>query len=110
MEIARGAVVIVSAAGVCDGKPCPALVVQAEVFNSTHASVTVCPITSACVDAPLFRISVPPGERTGLRSASQVMVDKVASVPRATIVREVGRCGDDAVTAVDDALRRWLGL
>jgi len=110
MEIARGAVVIVSARGVCDGKPCPALVVQAETFNPTHASVTVCPITSAWVDAPLFRVSLPPGDRTGLKAASQVMVDKVVSVPRSSIAREIGRCDDDAVAAVDDALRRWLGL
>ncbi len=37
----------------------------------TQASVTICPITSDCVDAPLFRIAVPPGSRTGLKAASQ---------------------------------------
>ena len=62
------------------------------------------------MDAPLFRVSVPPGDRTGLKAASQVMVDKVVSVPRSNITREVGRCDDDAIAAVDDALRRWLGL
>ncbi len=110
MEIARGAVVIVAARGAYTGKPRPALVVQANTFNPTHGSVTICPITSAWVDAPLFRVSVPPGDRTGLKAASQVMVDKVVSVPRANITREVGRCDDDAIAAVDDALRRWLGL
>lgn len=110
MEIARGAVVIVAARGAYTGKPRPALVVQADNFNPTHASVTVCPITSAWVDAPLFRVSLPPGDRTGLKAASQVMVDKVVSVPRSRIARQVGRCDDDAVAAVDDALRRWLGL
>lgn len=110
MEIARGAVVIVSARGAYTGKPRPALVVQADPYNPTHASVTVCPITSACVDAPLFRVGLAPGARTGLKSASQVMVDKIVSVPRSSITREVGRCDDDAVQAVDDALRRWLAL
>ena len=110
MEIARGAVVIVSARGAYTGKPRPALVVQADTFNPTHASVTICPITSACVDAPIFRVTLPPGDRTGLKAASQVMVDKVVSVPRSRITREVGRCDDDAVAAVDDALRRWLSL
>ena len=110
MEIARGAIVIVSARGAYTGKPRPALVVQADAFNPTHASVTICPITSACLDAPLFRVSVPPGERTGLESPSQVMVDKVVSVPRSCITREVGRCADEAVHAVDDALRSWLAL
>lgn len=110
MEVTRGAIVIVSARGAYTGKPRPALVVQANVFNPTHASVTVCPITTACIDAPLFRVSVPPGERTGLRSASQVMVDKVVSVPTSSIARGVGRCDDEAMHAVDDALRHWLAL
>jgi mRNA interferase MazF len=110
VEIVRGAVVIVSARGAYTGKPRPALVVQADVFNPTHASVTVCPITTDCIDAPLFRVNVPPGERTGLKVVSQVMVDKIVSVPRASIVREVGRCDDAASHAVDEALRNWLGL
>lgn len=110
MALARGAIVIVSAKGAYTGKPRPALVVQADLFNPTHASVTVCPITSDCVDATLFRMSLPPGARTGLAVASQVMVDKVVSVPRTTIVREVGRCDADELAAVDDALRVWLDL
>lgn len=110
MEIIRGAVVIVSARGAYTGKPRPAVVVQADVFNPTHASVTICPITTACIDAPLFRVNVPSGERTGLKSASQVMVDKIVSVPRTSIVREVGRCDEAATNAVDEALRNWLSL
>lgn len=110
MEIARGAIVIVSARGAYTGNPRPALVVQAELFNPTHASVSICPITTACIDAPLFRVDLPPGDRTGLQSPSQIMVDKIVSVPRASIVREVGRCDEAASHAVDDALRNWLRL
>ena len=106
----RGAVVIVAARGPYTGKPRPALVVQADLFNPTHASITVCPITSDCVDAPLFRVTLAPGERTGLAAASQVMVDKVVSLPRAAIVREIGRCDADSLALVDDALRVWLDL
>ena len=84
--------------------------VQANSFNPTHASVTICPITTTCIDAPLFRVNLPPGERTGLKSASQVMVDKIVSVPRASIVREVGRCDEATSHAVEDALRNWLSL
>jgi mRNA interferase MazF len=67
-------------------------------------------ITSDCVDAPLFRLAVAPGARTGLRAASQVMVDKIASVPRASISRTIGRCAASEMEAVDDAIRRWLAL
>jgi mRNA-degrading endonuclease toxin of MazEF toxin-antitoxin module len=53
MEIRRGDVVICAAPGEY-GKPRPALVVQSELFNGTHSSVTVCLITS------------PPGGRASL--------------------------------------------
>lgn len=106
----RGDVVVVATRGAYTGKPRPAIVVQADVFNETHASVTVCPITSDVIDAPLFRVSVPPGARTGLQAASQVMADKVVSVPRASIAKRIGRCDAAEVQSVDDALRRWLSL
>lgn len=106
----RGAIVIVAARGAYTGKPRPALVVQSDLFNPTHASVTVCPITSDCVDAPLFRLTLPPGARTGLRSPSQVMIDKVVSVPRAAITGEIGECTEPELDAVAESLRGWLGL
>ena len=106
----RGDIVVVAVKGAYSGKPRPALVVQADVFNDTHASLTVCPITSDCIDAPLFRVSVPPGERTGLRTPSQVMVDRVVSVPRSSIAKGIGRCDPAEISTVDSALRRWLEL
>ena len=101
---------IVAARGAYTGKPRQAVVVQTALFNPTHASITVCPITSDCVDAPLFRIGLPPGTRTGLSAMSQVMIDKVVSLPRSTITREVGRCDLDEMATIADALRLWLGL
>jgi mRNA interferase MazF len=106
----RGAIVVVAAKGAYTSKPRPAVVVQADAFNPTHSSLTLCPITSDCVDAPLFRVSLPPGERTGLATDSQVMVDKIVSVPRMAIVHEVGRCDPMHLELIDDALRRWLDL
>ena len=106
----RGAIVIVAARGAYTGKPRPALVVQSDLFNPTHSSVTVCPITSECVDAPLFRITLPPGPRTGLRSVSQVMIDKIVSVPRTAVTAEIGECDARELDAVDDGLRRWLAI
>ena len=45
-----------------------------------------------------------------LRVQQQVMVDKIVSVPRASIVRAVGRCHEATSHAVEDALRNWLAL
>ena len=106
----RGTIVVVAARGAYTSKPRPALVVQSDLFNPTHSSTTICPVTSECVDAPLFRVTLPPGERTGLEVVSQAMVDKLVSVPRASIVREIGSCNADELLAVDEALRTWLTL
>jgi mRNA interferase MazF len=102
--------VVVAARGAYTGKPRPALVVQSDLFNPTHASITLCPITSDCVDAPLFRLSLPPGSRTGLKGVSQVMIDKIVSVPRTSIGAEIGECSAEEMEAVERGLRCWLGV
>jgi mRNA-degrading endonuclease toxin of MazEF toxin-antitoxin module len=38
------------------------------------------------------------------------MIDKIASVPRSAIGTEIGECTAGELDAVDDAVRRWLGL
>jgi mRNA interferase MazF len=106
----RGDVVVVASRGAYTSMPRPAVVVQADDFNATHASVTICPITSDCVDAPLFRVPLPSTPRTGLSAPSQVMVDKIVSVPREAIGQTVGRCQAVEVDAIADALRRWLAV
>lgn len=106
----RGAVVVVAAKGAYTKKPRPALVVQSDLWNATHSSITICPISSDLVDAPLFRLALPPGERTGLKKASQLMIDKIVTVPRDAVGSEIGRLDASELTAVDDALRRWLGF
>lgn len=106
----RGDIVVVTARGAYTGKPRPALVVQSDMFNDTHASVTICPITSDIIDVPLFRIALPPGPRTGLERPSQVMTDKIVSVPRTAANRTIGRCDAGELESVGDAVRRWLDL
>ena len=101
---------VVATRGAYTSKPHPAVVVQSDLFTATHASVTICPVTSDVTDATLFRITVLPGARSGLRQVSQVMVDKVVSVPREAIGKVIGQCDDNEVAAVDDALRNWLAL
>jgi mRNA interferase MazF len=106
----RGSIVVMAARGAYTGKPRPAVVVQSDLFNPTHSSISVCPITSDCIDAPLFRVDLPPGDRTGLSMISQVMIDKLASVPRSAISRTIGACDGAHIDAIDDALRAWLAL
>ena len=91
------------------GKPRPALVVQADRFAMT-ASVTVLPVTSTVIDAPLLRLSVTPDERNGLRKTSQVMIDKPSTVSRDKIGPTFGIANDTVMLSVNRALALFLGL
>lgn len=110
MAIERGDVVVVAARGANTGKPRPALVVQSDLHNEVHPSLTVCPITSKLVDAPLFRTTVEPSDANGLKTTSQVMVDKVVTVPRTSIRERIGQLDAPDLTRVEASLRYWLGL
>ena len=55
----------VASAGVYSGKPRPAVVVQANRWLQGHPSVTLCPIISTLLDAPLVRIPVDPNDSNG---------------------------------------------
>ena len=105
----RGEVVTVAPPGDY-GKPRPAVVVQADLFNETHASVTVAPVTSTLVSAPLFRLAVEPSARNGLRALSQVMVDKLTTVRRERIGSSIGELEPELLTRVNRALALWLGI
>jgi len=105
----RGDMVVVAMRG-DHGKPRPALVIQSDLFNETHASVTVAFVTSTIVDAPLFRLTVEPSRSNGLRSLSQIMVDKATAVRRDRIGKAIGRLDDSTMIRVNRAVALWLGL
>ena len=67
----RGDLVLVRARGEFSAKPRPCVVVQSDLFNPTHQSVTLCPITSQLATAPLFRIALTPTTSNGLKKPSQ---------------------------------------
>lgn len=102
--------IVVSAAPGDYGKPRPALIVQSDLFNPTHASVVICPITSYLVEAPLFRLTIKPAAENGLKTQSQIMVDKVMAVRRTRIGKKIGRLSNTQMADVDQALRIWLEL
>jgi mRNA interferase MazF len=105
----RGDVVVCVLAGDY-GKPRPAIVIQADLFNATHASVVVCPISSEITGLTLFRIPLPPSASTGLRKASEVMIDKMSAILSTRIAKRIGRLSRPQITHVNRALRLWLEL
>ena len=92
------------------GKPHPALVVQSDLFNADHATVSVLPITSAIIGTPVFRITLEPSAANGLRKVSQIMVDKIVSMKREKIGEAFGRLDDETLLRVHRALAVWLGV
>ena len=104
----RGDLVTVALQGE-QGKPRPALIIQANAFADLSA-VTVLPITGTLVDAPLVRVLVEPTASNGLTKPSQVMVDKPQTPLRTKIGPAFGHLDDAAMVAVNRALAVFLGL
>ena len=106
----RGTVITVASPGAYSGKPRPAVVVQADRWLQAHPSVTLCPLTSTLVDAPLVRLPVQPTARNGLTKLSQLMVDKLFTVPLSSLGKVVGQLEPQRLIELDLALRGWLEL
>ena len=109
MDLERGEVVVCVLNGDY-GKPRPAVIIQSNLFNSTHGSITVCPITSHLVEAPLFRLLISPAPDNGLKEVSQVMVDKIHSIQREKIRQKIGKLNQQQMNYLDKALKMWLNL
>jgi mRNA interferase MazF len=110
LVLLRGLIVTVASSGVYSGKPRPAVVVQANRWLKGHPSVMLCPLTSTLIDAPLVRIIVEPSAINGLRKRSQLMVDKLFTVPIGDIGSSIGCLETTVMAELDLALRDWLGL
>lgn len=92
------------------GKPRPALIVQSDLFNTEHATLSVLPITSEIVGAPIFRITLEPSNTNGLRKVSQIMVDKIVSIKRDKVGEPFGWLEEETMLRVNRALAVWLGI
>ena len=91
------------------GKPRPALIIQADLFSELE-SVTVLPVTSTLVEAPLFRVTLQPTSANGLQKPSQVMVDKAMTVRRDKIGPAFGRIDTNSLVEVERCLAVLLGI
>lgn len=92
------------------GKQRLGVVVQSDLFNETHSSVVLCPLSSELTGLGLFRIALPADTVSGLKKPSEVMVDKLAAIRRDRISQRIGRLGRGDMVRVDEALGRWLSL
>ncbi|EHK79213.1 hypothetical protein SM0020_04350 [Sinorhizobium meliloti CCNWSX0020] len=91
------------------GKPRPALIIQADLFEDT-GTVTVLLVSEALLDAPLLRPTVRPTRENGLRKPSQIMIDKAMPVKRDKLGPPFGRLDDQMMLSVARSLAVFLGL
>ena len=63
------------------GQPQQALVIQSDRYDQ-HGTVTVLPVTSAVVAAPLFRITIEPATENGLNKSSiyEAWIDRMTEL------------------------------
>ena len=105
----RGDIHVAAARGANTGKLRPVVIVQDDRFDAT-TSVTICPLTTDPVEAPLTRIVIEPTGATGIEQRSQIMVDKITTVPRTNVHDHLGRLADADLIRLDRALVVFLGL
>ena len=104
----RGDLVTIAATG-GNGKPRPALVVQADAFSAL-SSVTVLRLTSEVHDWPAFRVTVQPSALNGLRKPAQVMIDRAIALPRYKLGDVIGRLDNATMLVVSEALAVFFGF
>ena len=104
----RGDVVLIALQGDL-GKPCPAVIVQNDLF-STHQSFVILPLTSELRDASLMRLTVDPTQSNGLEKSSQVMIDKITTVAASKIGKVIGCLEDRQMTSITQFMAVFLGV
>ena len=108
-RIRRGDIVTVAVKVHYSGKPRPALILQSDLFSAI-GSVTICPLTTEILDAPLFRLTVEPSASNRLQQVSQIMIDKIVTVPHDTLGPRIGSLDHDLLVRVDRSLAVFLGI
>jgi mRNA interferase MazF len=108
-RIKRGDIVTVAAKGHYSGKPRPALVLQSDLFSAL-GSVTICLLTTEILDTPLFRLTVEPSPSNRLRHVSQIMIDKIVTVPYEAIGPCIGSVDRELMVRIDRSLAVFLGI
>jgi mRNA interferase MazF len=109
MGLIRGDIIVVSAPGDY-GKPRPPLVLQSNAFKMTDSVVVALITSDQHPDAALFRKSVVPSDGNGLRQPSDVMLDKLVSLPRKKVSTAIGHLTSTEMAEITASLALFLGM
>lgn len=109
MGVNRGDIVIAVAPGDY-GKPRPALVLQSDRFHETASVVVALLRTDQQSESGLFRKPIIPSDGNGLRLPSDVMIDKLVTLPRIKISAAIGHLSSAEMAEMTAALALFLGM
>lgn len=108
MAVRRGEVWTVSG-GAYARKPRPAIIIQADRFQGFE-SVTLIPCTTNPAEAPTIRPELQPKAGNGLQADCRAMVDKITTVPRASLGTCIGALAEEDMLRINRALVIVLGI
>lgn len=109
MELKRGDLVIVSAPG-SHGKPRLSVVLQSNAFSSVDSLTVLLMTTELRPDIPLLRHRVIPSETNGLVSLTDIMIDKLFTIPRKRMGQRIGHLSSSEMAEVTAAVAVFLGM
>lgn len=84
--------------GTGPGKIRPVVVVQTDALNPYHLSTLICPLTTQIDDVKTpLRVAVPKGV-SGLRAASDILVDQIKAIDNQRFRRKLGALSEAYLT------------
>jgi len=109
MGLNRGDIAIVIAPGDY-GKPRPALILQSNAFKQTESVVVALITSDQRPKSMLFRRAILPTDGNGLRQPSDVMLDKLVTIPRLKVSDAIGHLNSTEMAEVSSSLVLFLGM
>lgn len=110
MMYLRGDIITVSAKS-SEGKPRPAIIVQANWLNEKKPpSYIICLLTSDIYPELDFRPVIEPNITNGLGKKSQVMTDKIQAIREIQIGNKIGVVNKKNLNDIDNNLRSLINL
>jgi mRNA interferase MazF len=106
----RGDIYEASEKGVLTSKPRPVLILQNDRANVAHLTITICLLSTHLTGFDGFRVLVTPSYGNGLKTATEVQVDRIFSYRPESLVQRIGALSRADIERVETALRRWLDL
>jgi mRNA interferase MazF len=106
----RGDIYEASEKGVLTSKPRPILILQNDRANVAHLTISICLLSTQLTGFDGFRVLVAPSDGNGLKTASEVQVDRIFSYRAESLVQRIGALSRVDIERVEAALRRWLEL